>query len=257
MADLLRIEFAKLLHLSSLRFSLVLLTLFPVVWAFAPGIIDVFGFFVVSAFQVPALSLLTSMEFLLPLLIAIASAELVALEVTYGTLPTVLLRPVTRSKWLSSKLLVSALYPFGLLLFLLLVSLVVGFPFGYGPFTGGTGVGAGDLLGEGVMTPSAASAELFRAYVVAAASLVPVSMLSILFTVLFMNAAGGALATLSLLIFMRLLVVFPELSPFLLTSQLNAYVEPVAGLGWTTALLLVYAAAFAVGALLLFERKDF
>ena len=43
----------------------------PLLWAYAPGIFEVYGFFLVSGFQVPALSLLSSMEFLMPLLIAI------------------------------------------------------------------------------------------------------------------------------------------------------------------------------------------
>ena len=257
MSKLLAIEFNKLLHLSSLRFSLILLILFPILWAYAPGIFNVYGFFIVSAYQVPALSLLSSMEFLLPLLVAIASAELLGVEIAFGTLPTVLLRPVTRSQWILAKVLVAAVYPFILLAFFFLTSLLAGSPLGFGDFVGGTGVGAGGLLGEGTLTSGAAFGELIRAYLLAAASLVPVSLLAILFTVVFMNASAGALATLSVLIFMQLLVVFPFLEPYLLTSQLNAYVAPVAGIGWVIALITLYCAVFAAGAVVLFERKDF
>lgn len=257
MSAIIRIEFGKLLHLTSLRFSLVLLALFPILWAYAPGVFDVYGFFVVSGFQVPALALLSSMEFLLPLLVAIASAELLGLEIAHGTLPTVLLRPLTRSQWLLAKLLVVAVYPFVLLGFFLMVGLATGVLFGYGPFVGGTGVGAGGLLGEGVMAPGAAMVELVSAYAIAALSLVPIGMLAVLFTVLLMNAAGGALATMATLIFMQLMVVFPTLEPFLLTSQLSAYVSPVAGLIWVIALIGLYCLAFALMALMLFERKDF
>ncbi len=257
MIGLIQIEFGKLWRLHSLRFSLLLLTLFPIVWAYAPGVFDVYGFFVLSAYQVPALSLLSSMEFLLPLLVAIASAELLGMEIGFSTLPTVLLRPVTRSQWLVAKLFVAALYPFLLLAYLLLVSLLSGIPFGYGGFVGGTGVGAGGLLGEGLMMPSTAVLELLRAYAVAAYSLAPISLLAVLFTVIFMNAAGGALATLSTLIFMQLLLVFPVLEPYLLTTQLNSYVNPVASMGWIFALILLYGAAFAALSVVLFERKDF
>jgi len=92
---------------------------------------------------------------------------------------------------------------------------------------------------------------------VAALALVPIAMLAVLFSVLFMSAAGGALATLSTLIFMQLLVVFPRVEPYLLTTQLNAYASPVADLAWVVALILVYAALFAAAAVVLFERKDF
>jgi ABC-2 type transport system permease protein len=254
---LLAIEFGKLLRLSSLRFSLVLLALFPAIWAFAPGVAEIYGFFVISAYQVPALALLTTMEFLLPLLVAIASAELLGLERTFGTISTVLLRPVTRSQFIAAKLIVATIYPFLLLAFMLAVGLISGFYFGYGSFLGGTGLGAGGLLGEGLTTPGAALSELLRGYLIAACSLVPISLLALLFTVVWMNAAGGALATLGVLITMQLMVVFPGLERFLLTAQLSAYVQPVADLGWVLALLAVYSSAFAATAVVLFDRKDF
>jgi ABC-2 type transport system permease protein len=257
MIALLRMEFGKLFRLPSLRFSLILLVLLPLLWAYAPGIFKVYGFFLVSGFQVPALGLLSGMEFLLPLLVAIASAELLGIELSFGTLPTILLRPVSRSRWLLAKLLVAALYPLLLLLFLLLVSLLAGAWFGFGPFVGGTGLGPEGILGQGTMLPGPAFGEIVRAYAVAALSLVPISLLAVLFSVVFMSAAGGALATLGTLIVMKLLVVFPALEPYLLTSQLSAYVAPVAGLGWVALLILLYCAAFAVAAVVLFERKDF
>ena len=80
MSKLLATEFAKLIQLTSVRFSLVVLVVFPFLWAYAPGIFDVYGFFLVSGFQVPALSLLSSMQFLLPLLVAITCAELLGSE---------------------------------------------------------------------------------------------------------------------------------------------------------------------------------
>lgn len=257
MKTLLRLEFSKLFHLSSVRVSLVLLAVFPIAWAYAPGVYDVYRFYLVSGYQLPGLTLLSSMEFLLPLLVAIASAELLGLERTYGTLPTVLLRPVTRSRWLLTKLLVALTYPFLLLSFLLLVSLASGVFFGYGAFVGGTGVGEAGLLGQGTTLPGAAIGELLRAYTVAAFSLVPISLLAVLFTVVFVNAAGGALATLAVLIFMKLLVVFPGLGRFLLTEHLDAYAAPSGTLPWAMMLLAVYAAGFAALAVTLFERKDF
>jgi hypothetical protein len=56
---------------------------------------------------------------------------------------------------------------------------------------------------------------------------------------------------------MQLLVVFPVLEPYLLTAQLNSYVDPVASIGWIFALILLYSAAFAALSVVLFERKDF
>ena len=257
MSALLRMEAGKLLRLSSVRASLALLVVFPLLWAYAPGIFEVYGFFLVSGFQVPALSLLSSMEFLMPLLVAIIAAELVGVEAMHGTLPTVLLRPVTRSSWLLAKLLVLSVLPFLGMAFFLLTSLAAGIPYGFDAFVGGTGLGGSGLIGEGTMAPAAAMAELVGAYLIAAVSLVPVALLSAAATVVTMNAASGALATLSVLIVMQLLVVFPALEPFLLTRHLSAYVDPVAGIGWVLTLIALYSAAFAAFAVVLFERKDF
>ncbi|TVR96729.1 MAG: ABC transporter permease [Trueperaceae bacterium] len=218
---------------------------------------DVYGFFLVSGFQVPALALLSSMEFLLPLLIAIACAELIGIELNHGTLPTVLLRPVTRAQWLLAKLLVASIYPFLVMGFFLLTSLAAGATFGYGPFVGGTGLGRQGLLGAGTMLPLDAWSEVLQAYLIAAYSLMPIGLLAVLFAVVLMNAAGGALATLATLIVMQLLVVFPALTPYLLTTQLSAYVEPVSPLGWVATLIAFYCAAFAAAAVIVFERKDF
>jgi len=254
---LLRMEIGKLGRLASVRFSAIVLVVFPLLWAYAPGIFDVYGFFLVSGFQVPALALLSSMEFLLPLLIAITCAELIGIELNHGTLPTVLLRPVTRAQWLLAKLLVASVYPFLALGFFLLTSLVAGAAFGYGPFVGGTGLGRQGLLGAGTMLPLDAWREVLQAYAIAAYSLMPIGLLAVLFAVVLMNAAGGALATLATLIVMQLLIVFPAVTPYLLTTQLSAYVEPASPLGWVATLIAFYCAAFAAAAVIVFERKDF
>lgn len=257
MIQLLAMEFGKLVRLSSVRFTVLLLIVFPVLWAYAPGIFEVYGFYLVSGYQVPALSLLSSMQFLLPLLVAISAAELLGVEINFGTLPTVLLRPVTRAQWLAAKLIVASAWPIAVLAFFLLVSLLAGSPFGFGSFVGGTGLGEAGLLGQGTMHPAQALGEILGAYGVAAISLVPISLLAVLFTVIFMNPAAGALATLAVLIFMQLLVVFPVLEPYLLTTQLNAYVAPAVRFGWLFALIALYCAAFAATSVILFERKDF
>ncbi len=160
MIKLLSIEFGKLLRLSSLRFSLIVLAIYPFLWAYAPGVFKAYGSYVVSAFQVPALSLLSSMQFLLPLLVAIASAELLGLEMIHGTLATVLLRPVTRSGLLLSKIIVAISYPFLLIGFMFIVSLIAGIPLGFSDFVGGTGVGPSGLVGDGLLTASGAMLEL-------------------------------------------------------------------------------------------------
>ena len=257
MTALLRMEARKLAQLTSVRGAALVLAGFPWLWGYAPGIFDVYGVAIVSGFQVPGLGLASAMEFLMPLIVAIVAAELVGVEVTHGTLPTVLLRPVTRSAWLAAKMTVVAVVPFAALGWFFAASLVAGAPYGFGAFVGGTGVGPGGLAGVGLLAPGAAWAELVGAYAWAAASLLPVALLAVLATVLTMNAASGALATLATLIVMDLLVILPGVEPYLLTRHLSAYVDPVAGPGWVAALIALYGAAFAAAAVLVFERKDF
>jgi ABC-2 type transport system permease protein len=261
MMKLLGIELFKFLRLSSLRFSLLVLLFFPPLWAYAPGIFEKYNVYLVSAYQVAALSLSSSMVFLLPLLVAITSAELLGVEMQYHTLPTILLRPVTRAQWLLAKLIIIVLYPFVFLTLLFLISLLVGAPLGYGSFVGGTGVGAAGLLGQGTMTPGAAFAELSRAYVLAGYSLIPVGLLSLLCTVIFRNVAAGALATLSTLIVMQLLDIFSWLKPFLLSQQLDIYLN-YAQMSSKEVIIAfaaigLYAAIFAVFSTVTFERRDF
>lgn len=249
-------ELNKLWHIQALRVSLFLLLCFPFIWSFAPGVGKVYGFFIVSAYQVPAFALISSMDFLLPLLVAIAGAALIGLEINHHTLPTVLLRPISRSQWLFAKMLVAALYPFIVLLLMLLVSLLAGAPHGYGSFLGSTGFGDGDLVGVGRMSATTAMLELGRAYLVAALTLVPISLLALTFAIIFRNGSSGALATIAVLVFMRLLLVFPALERFLLTSYLDMYNAPIQGWLWLFT-LLAYTMLAAVVAMIIFERRDF
>lgn len=247
-------EFGKLVRLRSVQIGLMAALGLPFLWAFAPGLRAQFGLELVSGWQVPALVLRTSMEFLFPFLVAIASAEVLGSEVSMGTLKSVLLRPSPRWRLLLAKLVMVLLYPVLLLGVSLLGSLVAGLPFGLTGFFGGTGLGAGDFAGVGYMLPSTAFGEVLRAHLLAAMVLWPLSALALLFTVIFLSTTSAALAAVSTLFLMRLLVVFPVLKDFLFTSYLNLYVSQSVATGLS--LMLIYAVGFGALALLIFERKD-
>ena len=254
---LLLIELKKLFRLSSLSFSLIFLVLFALTWAFAPddGIFGIYQFYINSAYQVPALTLDTAMPFLLPLLVAIVGASLLGVEYSLSTLPTVLLRPVSRSQWMLSKMLVALIFPFLLLSVLLICSLAIGFPHGYGSFIGGTGFGEGGLVGVGRLSAARAILELVQAYAMAALTLVPISLIALFFTVMFKRTSSGALACITVLLFMRHLVIFPQLDPFLLSSYLDAYLQNSISAVYILSLIL-YSLLAAILALLIFERQD-
>jgi len=240
-------------RLRSVQIGLLAALVLPILWAFAPGLRAQYGLELVSGWQVPALSLFTGMDFLFPFLTAMAAAEVLGAEVSMGTLKSVLLRPSPRSCLLGAKIIVVLTYPFILLTTSLVGSLLAGLPFGLGSFFGGTGLGPGSFAGVGQLTPAGALMELLRAHALAGLVLWPLSALAKLYAVVFLSTTSAALAAVSTLLLMRLLVAFPAIQPFLLTSYLDLYIRPDS-LGLS--LLIIYTAGFALLALLIFERKD-
>ncbi len=265
-------EFGKLIRLRSVQAGAITALILPLLWAFAPGLRQIYNLEFASkggGWQLPALSLFTGMEYLFPFLVAIASAEVLGSEVTTGTLKSLLLRPSPRSRLLGAKLLVILAYPMFLVMLSFLGSLVVGLRFGLGAFFGGTGFGESVFAGSGLLTPGAAFLEIFRAHISAGITLWPIATLSMLFSVIFLSTTTAALAAVSTIFFMRLFVVFPTIQFFLLTTYLNLYnysgrdtvaqllgrpIETVLPIGIT--LLMIYTIGFAALALLIFERKD-
>ena len=145
--------------------------------------------------------------------------------------------------------------PFVLLGASFLGGVLAGMPYGLGAFYGGTGLGEGGFAGAGLLSPQGALAELLRAHLLAGAVLLPLASLALLYGTVFLSTTASALAAVATLLLMRLLVAFPALTPFLLTTYLDLYLRPEAvGLGLP--LLLLYTLGFALLAALVFEQKD-
>ena len=248
-------ELFKLFRLRSVRLGLLFAFFLPFLWALAPGLKEVYGLVLASGWQVVALSLLAGMEFLFPFLVMMAASESIGGEVAQGTLKSLLLRPLPRTLLLLAKLQALLLYPFVLLGASFLGGMLAGLPHGLGPFFGGTGLGEGGFAGTGLLTPAMALKELLKAHLLAGAVLLPLASLALLYGTLFLSTTAGALAAVATLLLMRLLVAFPALTPFLLTTYLDLHLRPqAAGLGLS--LLFIYTAGFALLAALIFERKD-
>jgi ABC-2 type transport system permease protein len=256
---LLRLEFRKLLGFRSVRLGCLFAFLVPVLISFAPD--DVLPFIVganlivSSGWQVPGFALYTAMVYLLPLLVAVTCAELIGGEVAWGTLRPLLMRPVSRAQIILSKLFVATLYPFLLLAVSLLGGLVGGIRFGFGAFAGGTGLGPGMFQGIGTLEPVGALLELTNGYLIAGLTLAPIAGLAVAFSVRFLNTAAAALATVATVLLMPLMMIFPFITPFLLTTHLKAY-APGSNAANSLALLTIYALLTWVVTLIIFERKD-
>jgi ABC-2 type transport system permease protein len=89
-----------------------------------------------SGFSVPVIALASTMKFFLPLAVAIFAGESVAGEAGWGSLRYALSRPVSRSRYLFSKLIVALLFSVAAVVLVPLAALVVGtIAFGWHPFT--------------------------------------------------------------------------------------------------------------------------
>ena len=260
----LSLEFRKLLGFRSVRLGLLVAFILPAILTLAPdeGIAQVIGadVILVSGWQVPGMALYIMMPFMLPLLTAVTCAELVGGEMDWGTLRPLLLRPVSRTRVILSKLMVAMLYPFLLLLSTLFGGLLVGgIRFGLGTFLGGTGLGDGAFVGVGELAPFSALAELAQGYMISGVILSPIAVLAIVFGVLYLNTAAAALAGVGSILMMGMLKVFVWLRPLLLTEHLDAY-SPLRASTYTTQqsliLLIIYTGIGIVASMLIFERKD-
>ncbi len=257
---LLNLEFRKLIGFRSVRLGMILVFLLPFFLTFAPDgelakLIGV-NLILVSGWQVPALSLYIATQFVLPLLVSVTCAELLGGEVSWGTLAPLLLRPVSRTRVIGTKLFVAILYPLLLLVVLFLGGVLVGgLRFGLGAFAGGTGLGAGGFTGVGVLDIGGALSELLRGFLIAGLTLAPISGLAVLFGVIYMNTAAASLGTIATIQIMKLLEVFPPIKRLLLTHHQLAFAPGQNALE-SLILLTLYTVGTLVAALFVFERKD-
>jgi ABC-2 type transport system permease protein len=89
-----------------------------------------------SGFSIPVIALSSTMKFFLPLAVAIFAGESVAGEAGWGSLRYALMRPVSRGRYLFSKLIVALLFSLVAVVLVPLSALVVGtIAFGWHPFT--------------------------------------------------------------------------------------------------------------------------
>ncbi len=199
---------------------------------------------------------------LIPLLIAVATGGLVAGEKQTGTLRTILVRPVRRAAVLAAKLTAAWIHAAGLVLFMGVLSLIVGYLV----------FGRGDLVlmsfrgpSFGILAEPQALSHLALAYSLAVVAMMAVASLGVLLSVLCDNpltAAGLTVAVLLVLQSLRLIPYFQWLQPHLLTEHIGAYRGALsATVDWSKIITsLSYLAAYIAGpgliAMCVFWRQD-
>jgi ABC-2 type transport system permease protein len=209
------------------------------------------------------------MKFFLPLAVAIFAGESVAGEAGWGSLRYVLARPVSRSKYLLSKLLVALMFSVAAVVLVPVAALVVGtVAFGWHPFTAIDG-SASSALHSTVVTfgSGAALARLAVGTAYVAAGMTSIFafafLLSTITTRPFAAVAGGVgLTIVSRVLNGDYLPGVSVLNPYMPNNDVDLwqhfFQQPAqtAGMLRFLVLQLVYVAVFLTAAWWWFLRKD-
>lgn len=169
--------------------------------------------------------ILNALTIHIPFLVALVAGDLLAGEATAGTYRVLITRPVSRMQLVIAKFISGAIYTSSLILWLAIMSLVIGLVV----------FGSGELI---VMSPDAIiifekSDILWRfilAYGFATLSMSVVCSLSILFSSLVENAIGPIVSTMAVIIIFIILSAFDveilrEIRPYLFTNYILQWRE--------------------------------
>jgi ABC-2 type transport system permease protein len=164
--------------------------------------------------------ILNALTIHIPFLITLVAADLLAGEATAGTYRMLITRPVSRMQIVTSKFLAGMIYTSSLILFLAIMSLVVGLII----------FGNGELIVTGsqsiiILEKSDILWRFLLAYGFAILSMTVVCSLAILFSSLVENAIGPIVSTMAVIIIFIILSAFNveilrELRPYLFTSYM-------------------------------------
>ena len=237
-----RNETVKLLSRKKYQVLLILICLFSIgiglLGGFAKGLIGL------SSTNTPltVLSLVTAL--IVPLMIAMSSADLFTAEQENGSIKAVLTRPVSRINVLTSKVLAIILYTLLVLSVCLVTSLVYGIVF--------NGLGVSNI------------SEALIAYVVSIVPMLPITLFAVTVSQLCKNSSSAVmLSVFGYIIILASSIVLPSLSPMLFTSYVGWYKlfigagMPFANILNILALLVAYTLIFFAISSWVFEKKEY
>jgi ABC-2 type transport system permease protein len=222
-----------------------------------------------SGFSVPVIALSSTMKFFLPLAVAIFAGESVAGEAGWGSLRYALARPVSRSRYLLSKLVVAWAFSIAAVVLVPLAALAVGtITFGWHPFTAIDG-SASSALHSTVVTfgSSGALSRLAVGTAYVAAGMTSIFAFAFLLSTLtsrpFAAVAGGVgLTIVSRVLNGDYLPGVAVLNPYMPNNDVDLWQHFFQQPAQTTGMLhfltlqLVYVAVFLTVAWWWFSRKD-
>ena len=235
-------EMAKLLSLKKYKAFLFFACLLSILTGLSEGTAK--GVLGLLSANTPLTILSIATSLILPLVIAMAAADLFTAEQENGSIKAAIARPVSRINIFTSKVLAIALYTILLLMVCFAASLVWGIAFNT--------TGLLDIV------------EMLIAYAVSTVPIVPV----ILFAVAVSQLCKSSSSTVMLTIFGYIILlaagtVFPRIYPMLFTSYTNWYklfigvAMPVTSILNVLALLAAYALILFAAGSWTFESKEY
>ncbi len=204
---------------------------------------------------------LTSLWIHIPVLVAIVAGDMVSGEAGRGTFRLLLTRPVSRGKLLTAKYITAQVYTAMLVVFLAIMSLVIGrffFP-------------AGDMIvlleTINIFDSTDVLWRFGAAYGYGMISMWVVSGLAFLFSTKATNSLGPVVASMSVLILFTIISnfsigIFDPIKPFLFTTYLNGWQlffdEPLRmdAIIKAITIMVAHITVFYLAAWLIFTRKD-
>jgi ABC-2 type transport system permease protein len=206
--------------------------------------------------------ILNALTIHIPFLVALVAGDLLAGEATAGTYRVLITRPVSRVQVVTSKFIAGTIYTSSLVLWLAIMSLVIGLIV----------FGTGELL---VMSPDAIIIfekgdilwRFILAYGFAALSMWVVCSLAILFSSLVENAIGPIVSTMAVIIIFIILSAFDvqilrDIRPYLFTNYIlqwrEFFYEPLNLEKVLRAILILsgHILIFFTATTIIFKKKD-
>lgn len=205
---------------------------------------------------------LTSLTVHIPFLITLVAGDLLAGEATAGTYRLMLTRPVTREKFVTAKFIAGVVYTNLLILWLALMSLVVGyFIFGVGELL----IIRGDMVI--IFEQKDVLWRFLLAYGFASLGMTVVASLAYLFSSLVENAIGPIVSTMAVIIVFVIISainvdLLQSIRPYLFTNYISSWQlffdDPIdmQEILKSAGVLVLHIILFFGATLIIFKRKD-
>lgn len=237
-----RNEFQKLFYLKGYKAILVFLFVFSI----GIGVLGNFskGYIGLSLTNTPFTILSIATGLLLPLIIALAAADLFTAEQENGTIRAVITKPISRTNIFISKILAIVLYVLLALLLCLMTSL------------------AWNVLMNGVSSSTILGT--FLSYAVSILPMLPMILFAVAISQVCRNSSSTVMLTiLGYLAILGLGIVMPNISPMLFLSHIGWYklflgtAIPITNIFNVLALFIAYGLIFFAAGAWIFEKKEY